>query len=161
MFDVELHRTPDGRDVPTGITIRRRFGLEPAGPELEGTPDDPLIPAVERVSPRDIRRLPVASVLKAAVAYSTWDLRAVNRVLLPRTKTRLSYRDFEKLADAYRVFERRGEKPVPAIAERMGVPANRVHQWVRRMRYELKDKNGRPLLPPPPPRRSPTRERKR
>lgn len=45
---------------------------------------------------------------------------------------------YRNLANSYREFELRGLSPVKEIARRKRVSENTVHQWVYRMRHELK-----------------------
>lgn len=71
---------------------------------------------------------------------------AAGKVLLPhgRPQHGKSIGFYRELAEAYKQFEAKGLSPVKEIARRKRVPENTVHQWVHRMRNELK------LLDPSP-----------
>ena len=153
---VDVARDRDGRDIPIGLTIQRKPSFGDPGPspqyDLEGMSLPEVTDAaleLQRLSVRDVKRMPLDRILRAATvamregAWGGPDS-PVTRTVLPRKKVRLTRKDFEKLAKAYEALEARGERPVPVLAKRMGVPENRMHQWVHRMRYEMG------LLPPPP-----------
>lgn len=97
------------------------------------------------VSTREIRRLPLKTVVDAAlVAVSVpvaertegdW-LKRVRRASVPKKGPQHghSYKFYKQLAAAHRRYASEGKRPAVEIAREMGVPANRVHQWILRAR---------------------------
>lgn len=140
--DVELLR-PSEADAPvvSGIRVYRNFLLEPKTPgKRERRFAEDLRPL--SLSTRDVRRMPLDRILRAALVAATehHDGRTgeLKRALLPRAqgpKPEHSRKFYEQIARAYQQRVKNGEgSPVAWIAERKNVPRNRVYQWLHRAR---------------------------
>lgn len=119
----------------------------------DGTPTAIAVEREEGVSSRDIRRLPMASIIQAAQAtlagarVPLWDsvsyektkrelLRALGQVKVPRGRPERgrSTKFYLELLESHAQLKAQGLKPAPEIARRKGVPLNTVHQWLFRAR---------------------------
>lgn len=94
---------------------------------------------MDGVSPRDVKRLPLATYAQAAiVAVRDWDMDAAARTLTaprgrPRKGQGMAF--YRELAGFYRELVRSGVRhPAKEIARRKRVSQNLVHQWVFRAR---------------------------
>jgi hypothetical protein len=141
---VELRRDPEGDPFVTGITVRRWQV------KLQGV-DDPDDPDELRVSPRDVRRLPLSRIVEAALVASSEPMAEGNwlgdegrpqlpddlkSVLVPRGRPQRGKATgfYREIADSYRGYVKAGKSPVKEIARRKRVSENTVHQWVYRAR---------------------------
>jgi hypothetical protein len=154
---VELRFDRDGAPFVIGVAVRRQT------PWWE---EDGWEAGEERphVSPRDVQRLPLAGIVRAALAAASaaerrtletgepvtsetarvltdqgedWDwAEDARKVLTPhgRPQHGKSAKWYSELADSYRGFARAGKSPVKEIATRKRVSENTVHQWVHRAR---------------------------
>ncbi len=115
------------------------------------------------ISTRDLRRLPLASFVRAATSLAEayrrgvetgeefewptagdWD-RSLEKVRLPRGRPeRRTSGFYGELADSYRQLAAQGKRPVQEIARRKRVSPNTVRQWIFQARK-------RRLLDPPSP----------
>lgn len=105
------------------------------------------------VSPRDVRRLPLSTIIEvardaAAIAHheqrSTLELSrarsrltdAARQVDMPRGRPMRgrSAKWYLDLLETYRELQAQGVRPVAAIAKRKGADPNTVHQWIHRAR---------------------------
>lgn len=133
---------PGDVPVPVEVTIRRTFPVsdEPYRPPsfAEGTEPAPF-------SARDVRRLPLDRIVRAATAVADHGpldpASEVPKVLLPRgrpTGGERSIKFYKEVADAYRQiqFAQPDKSPAREIARRKRVPENTVHQWI----YKARDK---------------------
>lgn len=166
---VEICRAAAGEPVVTGIAVRRltphvvtggegtRTRLTPEGEVTEPVPRREPKGSPRPLSGRDVRRMPLASLLRAATVAArgyTWIVEPakVARALVPRRDEALTPEYYRKLLEAHRAIVARGSPaPVKELAERHGFGdnVNLIHQRLHRAR-EL-ERLGR--LPPPRGRR--------
>jgi hypothetical protein len=104
------------------------------------------------VSPRDVRRLPLGSYVRAAQAIASArffpvedyaeDVEKARRILLPRGRPQRGKgtKFYEEIARAYEQLAARGKNPAVEIAKRKSrelgeeISTNTVHQWIFRAR---------------------------
>jgi hypothetical protein len=153
--------------VPVEVSIRRMTPLEPKTGDEEARLSyqvrerkaggilfdrDPL-----PVSVRDMKRLPLASYVRAAVALVSAQVAAaeqIERTGEPAVVDRAAFDEallrvgaprghpqrgrsaafYKEIADAHRAFSARGKRPAVEIAKRKGVDRNLVDQWIFRAR---------------------------
>jgi hypothetical protein len=135
--DVEISRDDDDNLAATGITIRRNFPTDGRGARFE-TGAKPL-----PVSPRDVRRMPLDAIVKAALVAATTNLfdperhTKLRRALRTRGRPKRgkSQKFYAAILADHRELTRRGESAGKAIAEREGVDVNTVYQWIYRARH--------------------------
>lgn len=151
---VELVRTADGEPIVTGLAVRR---LTPhvvtgqAGTRVRLTPDGEVTEPVPRREPkglpralsgRDVRRMSLAAVLRAALAAAkgyAW-LAAPQepiRALVPPRDQPLTPDYYRRLLEAHRAIVARGSPaPVKELAKRHGFGdnVNLMHQRLHRAR---------------------------
>jgi hypothetical protein len=124
----------DDAPVPVEITVRRTFPVSDQGGFLDGAEPEPL-------SARDVRRLPLDRLLRAATAAAdsgpVESAAEVSKILLPRGRPGGGARSiafYREIASAHRQIEQLGESPAKAIARRKRVSENTVHQWIHKAR---------------------------
>jgi hypothetical protein len=125
--------------VPVEVTIRRTFPVSNQAYRpgfVEGTEPGPL-------SARDVRRLPLDRLVRAAAATAdrgpSESHNEVSKILVPPGRPEGGERSiafYKGIADAYREFQQRKplESPAKLIARQKRVPVNTVHQWIFRAR---------------------------
>jgi hypothetical protein len=141
---VELRRDPEGAPFVSGIRVRRAH--------LGGVDDpDEDDPDEFRVSPRDVRRLPLSRIVEAALVASSEPMAEGNwlgddgrprlpddlkNVLVPRGRPQRgkAIGFYREIADSYRGYVKAGKSPVKGIARKKRVSENTVHQWVYQAR---------------------------
>jgi hypothetical protein len=147
--DVEMVRDEHGRPRVTGVAVRTLWPTKRRGdpPWRTSFPAGSEPPAV---STRDVRRMPLATYVRAAVAIASSEAfplerlmparrgelaRRLRRALPPDARPDRTTEFYRRVLEEVRALERSGV-PAPAteLARRMGVPPNRVHQWLFRAR---------------------------
>jgi hypothetical protein len=93
------------------------------------------------ISPREVRRLPLASVVDAALTIvdggdprRTMDKKL--RAPSGRPQRGRSAKFYKEFAEEYRKFKADGFSPAQEIARRKGVDPNTVHQWAFQARKQ-------------------------
>jgi hypothetical protein len=142
VVDVELRLDDADEPVVTGIAIRRAVPMKPStsGPRWpEGT-------ELRAVRPRDVKRLPLSQIAKAAATWvsstklepgsseRTLELDKVRRALRPPpTRPRTDPEFYSKLLLVHDELVARGESaPAKQLAAQMGEPVGKVHVWLHR-----------------------------
>ena len=127
MVTVKIRHT-DGASGPTGINVWR--------------PDE----TDRTLSQREVKRLPLDRVVRAALAAATgpreqrgsekWHALIAEKIVAPTGKPERgkSTKFYEDIAKAYRAAAANGKNPVKEIARQNGAAANTVHQWIYRAR---------------------------
>lgn len=127
-----------------GQKRRVTFAPDPAHPYyvtiiLDQFPENPIVTEilvrepVRGVSPREVRRLPLATYVQAALAEARKPGAHSRMVEAPKGQPRKgrSTGFYQEIADAYRSLQARGvPHPAKEIARRKRVDPNMVHQWV-------------------------------
>jgi hypothetical protein len=143
VVSVQVKYDDDGA-YATGVAVRR----------------DPLVGykgGRTEVSPREVKRLPLARIIGAALAYADVlgkplprkprageqmpELVAAEKILSPRIRAPRgrpqrggSAKFYKQIAEAYRQAAAAGLNPIKEIARQNGAPENTVHQWIHRAR---------------------------
>jgi hypothetical protein len=159
-IDLELRLGTNDQPVVTGIAVRRALPMEPRQRDITGGPRWPEATEPVPVSPRDLKRLPLSSLAKAAKAWiesmklepGSEERDAVTagvvRTLHPprgwKAGARVTDELYEFILKALEHHERNMEPhPVLRIAEALGEPPAKVHVWVHRAK--ARQKRGRDL----------------
>jgi len=143
IVDVDFVRDATGAYVASGVSVHRAYPFLPverAVPEPELRWPEDLEP--EPVSPRDVRRLPLASYIQAATAAANKPLdergEAIHKALsMPRGRPEpgKSTQFYADILETFEALKAQGEPaPAKALATRKRVPVNTVHQWLYRAR---------------------------
>ena len=140
-IDVEIYNDEVDGPIVTGIAVRTGAPLKR---ERKPNPNQPLDwqegADIQPVSPRDVRRLPLATFVRAAQAIVRAPLLTDDELKRALRSTGgpgkgYSTRFYRDLLDSVAVLAACGEAhPVRVIAARQDVPENRVHQWLHRAR---------------------------
>jgi hypothetical protein len=115
----------------TSVTVRH----EAEGPVVVG-----LEVKGERLSPRDVKRLPLSSYIQAATAHRKGEKQALDKLKAPKggPQRGRSTEFYREIADFYRALVAQGVRyPAAEIARRKRIDPGTVHQWIYRAR-ELK-----------------------
>jgi hypothetical protein len=150
VIDIELRLDDVDRPVVTGIAIRRAVPLK-SSRDFKREPRWPAGTEPRAVRPRDVKRLPLSVVTKAAVAWVTstqlepesperaLELGKVKRTLQPpRSRPRTDPDFYRKILLLYNELAARGERsPAKMLAEQMGEPVSTVHVWLHRAKRKL------------------------
>jgi hypothetical protein len=130
-----VRQDADDVPVPVEVTIRMTFPVSETGQGfVAGTEPRSL-------STRDVRRLPLDRVVRAATAAA--DAGPVEsasefpKILLPRGRPVGGERSvvfYKKIAKAYRQLTEEQKSPAKEIARRKGVSENTAHQWIYKAR---------------------------
>jgi len=145
MVAVELRLGDDDEPIVTGIAIRRSIPMQPRK-DLKREPSWPDGTESPAVRPRDVKRLPLSQIAKAAATWvSSTKLEPgsperelergkVTRTLRPpRTRPRTDRDFYSKLLLVHDELVARGESaPAKQIAVQMGEPVSKVHVWLHR-----------------------------
>jgi hypothetical protein len=123
--------------VPVEVTVRLTFPVsETQQGFAEGTEPRSL-------SARDVRRLPLDRVVRAATAAAdsgpVESLPELSKILLPRGRPSGDERSvafYKAIANAHRQLEQLEKSPAKEIARRKRVSENTVHQWIHKARLQ-------------------------
>lgn len=151
VIDVELRLGRDDQPIVTGLAIRRGVPLEPRSGFKQSEPRWPKDAEPRSVRPRDVKRLPLSQIAKAAVTWvsaleldpgsakRTLELDRARRTLRPpRTSPREDPDYYRKLLLVHNeLVARREPSPAKKLAEQMGKPLSTVHVHLHRARRKL------------------------
>jgi hypothetical protein len=148
VIDVELRLGEHDTPVVTGISVRRAVPMERRR-DFKREPSWPDDAVPRSVSPRDVQRLPLSTVVRAALLWTqaTKDdpesreragkMGRVDRILA-RSRGKKGPRGdefYRTLGLAHYEFVRAGvQSPVKELATQMGEPPGNIHVWLHRAR---------------------------
>jgi hypothetical protein len=159
---VELRHDPNGVPFVLGVAVRCQYVSWDEWKELRSKWDWPGAGSRPHVSGRTVQRLPLARIVRAALAAArvaerpdpsiktevatlfgeydasqgrSWE-GAARKILVPRGRPKRgrSAGFYKEIAEAHKAASMAGKSPAKEIAKRKRVSENTVHQWIHRAR---------------------------